>query len=962
MNKNLDSGHFERIRALDTLSDKAKNTSFILNRQNRQNRSSKAARNAQPSRAHPVFLRAGPFLLFALLLTAIFAALFAKSFLPDYVHFSNDGPLGEVNAEYERVPSVLTGVWSDLNDIGTSGGAMAPDITALISGVLGPVGYSKFFQPLCLIILGLGAWTFFRSLKLSPLAAILGGLAAALNGSYFGNACWGTASAQIAMGMTFLALAAFVANTSETPPLIRWLRIALAGMAVGVSVMEGFDNGAIFSLFVAAFVFFKSLFEDTGPALTNVGRGIGRVAVIAIFAFFIAAQTVSSLFLTYIHGAGGTDPSTGAPDSLQHWDYMTQWSLPKKETLGVFVPGLFGYRMDTPTDMMGFLQNHYVGGQYWGGMGRAPELDRFLDSGKSGPPPSGMQDWWRFGYAGYYCGILVALVACFAMAQSLRRSNSIFPLDQRRLIWFWAVAMIAALLISWGRFGPFDGYPFRLLYKLPGVSYIRNPAKLMAVFNLAMIINFGFGIDGLCRQYLQTESVKLKGWWARAKGFDRNWALGSLAVFALSVFAWLIYWSQKDSLVRYLPKVGFPDLATNEQIASFSIGQVGWFLLFFAAAVILVILVIAGVFSGKRARIVGSVLLGVLLVADLGRADLPWIIHWNYKEKYEVDPGDSAKSTNPIINLLIDKPYEHRVVSLNSGSSFDGLYRIEWMQQQFPFYNVQCLDVIQSPRMDSDLAAYDMALIPTQTAIYHKRRQWELSNTSYILDPAPFADMLNEQLDPVQRRFHIVQRFQMVPKPGIDNPTDWEQVTAQPDTNGDYALIQFTGALPRAKLYTNWQVSTNGDATLQTLASEDFDPHKTVLVSSPLPVSPANNSSDKDSGTVEIKSYHPKDIVLAAQATAPSVLLLNDKYDPNWRVLVDGKRSELFRANYIMRGVFLPAGAHTVEFEFSLPHKPLYVSVIFVFLAIVLSGVLFFATWPTPIAVATNKRQLIVTN
>ena len=47
----------------------------------------------------------------------------------------------------------------------------------------------------------------------------------------------------------------------------------------------------------------------------------------------------------------------------------------------------------------------------------------------------------------------------------------------------------------------------------------------------------------------------------------------------------------------------------------------------------------------------------------------------------------------------------------------------------------------------------------------------------------------------------------------------------------------------------------------------------------------------------------------------------------NWRVTVDGKPAELLRCNFIMRGVYLPApGRHTVEFSFSLPHQPLYVT------------------------------------
>ena len=74
------------------------------------------------------------------------------------------------------------------------------------------------------------------------------------------------------------------------------------------------------------------------------------------------------------------------------------------------------------------------------------------------------------------------------------------------------------------------------------------------------------------------------------------------------------------------------------------------------------------------------------------------------------------------------------------------------------------------------------------------------------------------------------------------------------------------------------------------------------------------------------------------------MLLLNDRYDPNWRVWVDGKPEPLLRCNYIMRGVYLTPGAHTVEFKFSLPSGPLYVSLSAIGLGILLCGLLMVST------------------
>ena len=76
--------------------------------------------------------------------------------------------------------------------------------------------------------------------------------------------------------------------------------------------------------------------------------------------------------------------------------------------------------------------------------------------------------------------------------------------------------------------------------------------------------------------------------------------------------------------------------------------------------------------------------------------------------------------------------------------------------------------------------------------------------------------------------------------------------------------------------------------------------------------------------------------VLKAQAAVPAVLLLNDKYDSNWQVTVDGQPAALLRCNYLMRGVQIPKGEHRVEFHFRPPINSLYVSLA----AIALGGVL----------------------
>jgi hypothetical protein len=69
---------------------------------------------------------------------------------------------------------------------------------------------------------------------------------------------------------------------------------------------------------------------------------------------------------------------------------------------------------------------------------------------------------------------------------------------------------------------------------------------------------------------------------------------------------------------------------------------------------------------------------------------------------------------------------------------------------------------------------------------------------------------------------------------------------------------------------------------------------------------------------------------------------LNDRYDPDWTVTVDGKPAELLRCNYLMRGVRLEPGEHLIKFALRPSQTGLYLSLTALAAAVVLLGVLMF--------------------
>lgn len=841
--------------------------------------------------------------------------------MPGHVLFSNDGPLGELMARCHHLPDRFLGCWADLNSVGFNSSAAPPGINFTLQWLLGPIVFSKIYAPLSLLILGLGAWCFFRELRLTPLACVLGGLAINLNSTCFSVACWGVAAHDLTIGMSFLALAA-LANPSNRR---HWLRAMLAGFAVGAGVMEGADVGAIFSLLVAAFIVYQ-VWTAESSQVKNMAVGAGKLFLVVICAFFLAAQSINGLVSTSIEGVKGTQQD--AQTKMSRWDWATQWSLPKREILTLVVPGLFGYRLDTPQ-----------GGNYWGMMGRSPAWNKYIADGSQGKPPTSIL---RFTGGGNYAGILVVLMALWAAAESLRRNASVFSSGQRKWLWFWAAVAGISLLLALGRYAPF----YKLFYALPYVSTIRNPTKFLYLFDFGLVTLFAYGIDGLERKYMPTNGtplatrwVGLPGWWRRAAKFEKSWVYGCGLILIAGLLGWWQYSQHRDDLVQYLQSVRITTFA--DSVASFSIQQVGWFILFFTLSAGFLILIFSGAFAGKR-TLWGAFILLLLLVTDLGLADRPWIIIWDYEEKY---------SSNPIIDLLRDKPYEHRValapVSLPPQlMQLRQLYRIEWMQHHFPFYNVQSFDVVDMPRMPVDFAAF---LAMQTNSIQNQVRAWQLTNTRFILGPASFSDMMEEQDFLPPSSLQTVGRFEIVHKPGVIAASSTEQLTANPQDNGRFALFEYVDALPRAKLYSHWQVNPDNAAVLKQIFGPEFDPQTNVLVADDLPVNsgatPAGVSTNAASGVVDFLSYAPKEIVLKADATAASVLLLNDHFDPNWKVFVDGVPEKLLRCNFLMQGVYLSPGSHAIDFKFLPKVDLLYVSVTAVVIAFVALGFLLISNY-----------------
>ena len=833
-----------------------------------------------------------------LILAILLAVLFNQSLKPGWVVNSNDSPLGALNTESGSLPETFLGYWNDLNWVGEERPSATPNFTMALAMVLNnPVLYSKIYAPVSLLLLGFAGWLLLRQLGFTSVVCILGAIAFSLNMNSFSNACWGMSPRALTMGSTLLALAALHMNPARFPAL----KYGLAGWAVGLGIMEGYDVGALFSLIVAAYATFQIVTEK-GPIGRKFLKAAGLVAVIAVSAALFSFQTLTSLVGTQIHGVEGMQQDSET--KRQRWEQATQWSLPINETLRVAVPGLFGYRM---SDIDHQLQNS----SYWGAVGRT----HGWETHKQGLP--------RHSGSGEYAGALVLILALFAVLQSFRK-KSLLTRQAKLAIRFWSGIAFITLILAFGWHTPV----YRLVYELPYFSTIRNPIKFMHLFHLALLILFGYGLQTLWTAYLKKTPKKTDDfkktfnlWWSKAPVFDRRWLWGSVALLGFGSLAFLIYASAERDMRRFLVDEAIPPNMV-QAIFTFSKTEILWALFFFASALSLVTLVMSGIISIRQQTVLG-ISLGFMLIFDLGRANQYWIIHYDYQNKY---------LTNPVIEKLRSDSHLHRVTAdLNpfapgsltdaNGTNLRAIANF-WKENLFQWFNIHSLDVVQMPRPQILDVTYGRRFaLNNPQDLSPLFRLWKLTSTRYLLGMSHFVSELNLRSDPERNPFSIVFRFNIEHKPGAKpNSARIEDFQLVEQSNGPFCLMEFRETLPKVKRFDNWVVAADDPTGLEILADPTFDPDSSVVVMGTELQPPSDTDSNQSFDSVVIRHYDPRVITLETQGSRPGIVLLNDRYHPNWKVYVDGEPSPLLRCNYLMRGVLVSEGSHMIKFRYQPPH------------------------------------------
>ena len=111
-------------------------------------------------------------------------------------------------------------------------------------------------------------------------------------------------------------------------------------------------------------------------------------------------------------------------------------------------------------------------------------------------------------------------------------------------------------------------------------------------------------------------------------------------------------------------------------------------------------------------------------------------------------------------------------------------------------------------------------------------------------------------------------------------------------------------------------IAKNRHEVFQTLNSPSFEAGRTAVLEKPLP----ETLVTPDSTFSEIRSFGSRRIAVSTFTSSAALLVLSEVYYPaGWKATIDGRETEIYQTNFILRSVVVPSGNHEVVFTFDPP-------------------------------------------
>lgn len=733
---------------------------------------------------------------------------------------------------------------------------------------LSPWWFFTCYYPLCAALSVGTFYALMREFKVSGSLSLWGGLVYGWQGPLLSNILPGHFNP--AMLWVIFPLALVWANRCGKER--SWWAAGLAGALCGWMVALSPDRGALSCLLVAAFYWWSLLgiWTESRPWAELAHRAV-RFLFLVLVAWIVAWPVLASIVSENIDSQKST-----ASSSQEKFEWATQWSYPPEDYLNYLAPGALGWFTGSGK------------GEYWGRIGRSEEWNRngegfrnfMLDTFTIGTMPTAL------GLLEIFCSF--AMLFLWVKKRAGKETVSVSNSDRFSL--FFSAGFLLCAILALGKY--FDFYP--LLLRLPYMDTWRNPLKFLTPGNICLVILAVLGLQRWCQNHEKVILISAR----RILGT----VIGGIFVLAL-VTSFL--------LVPFLLEEKYTADEANQAVKGLILSLLG-------ASLVLVLTRFAirrythspgGLFPrppavnpgiarlkkwtsqpGNRVPVL-AVVLGVLTVAQM---------FWVHRHFLQPLAFRSYYASNPLLEDLQRDPRPFRVKLFQNDPALN-----QYLSDYFPYHHVQCLDIPAASRVPEDYEAFFNHFRE------HPLRLWQLTGARYVIFPGPMMSSLQAlpgfEMNVQARHFYRVEGSEL-------RKLLWKRAAEK--TPFTHVMMELKNPLEKVVVVPKVEWISERAEALSRMTSPDFDPRQTVLIarsdSGPAPeIRPVGGT-----GRAEMRNYEAGRMQIKTYLQAPGTIVVSDHFERGWRATVNGQSAPIFRANYLMMAIPVPAGESEIELRF----------------------------------------------
>lgn len=420
--------------------------------------------------------------------------------------------------------------------------------------------------------------------------------------------------------------------------------------------------------------------------------------------------------------------------------------------------------------------------------------------------------------------------------------------------WWMIVATILAFMMSWGSY--FESFNVFLLDHLPMYNKFRAPSMIMVIPTFLFVMSAMIAAQHLLFEMEEKSSEKFK------KGL---YVVGAVFLFAITIYFSADFKSEGDKmLIDQVSQI--QDAQQREAIMpsvrNFTNGlqedRKSLFINDFLRSLMFVLVAAAALWLTMKKKVKANIALLVIIafsMIDLLFIDSKYLNASNYQDPMEYEQNFSPSP----VNIEISKDTStYRVFDISNGveTAFNGNALTSVFHQSIGGYHAAKLSIYQ------DLIEKQLYKFPNCSPTI------DMLNTKYIIFRDPQSNQISYQVNPnAAGTCWLVDTISIIKEP--------VKVMSSLDS-----LNIRTTAVIEKEMKTNISTINNGDS-IWLLSNK----HDEINYQS-------NTSGTKFAVFSEVY------------------------YKDGWKAYIDGKETDIYKTNYVLRGLIIPAGKHEIKFEF----------------------------------------------